>query len=265
MRHPDGVLLRFFWCVLGVLAAVPAVAASLSDTAKEQRWVDQIVDQLVVGDAEFLEADGHDFLAILTEADAPRGGVILVHGTGAHPDWPEVIHPLRTRLPEHGWTTLSIQLPLAPEGVDAAGLAALLDEGSRRLARAVAYLRERGIGAVTVVGHSRGAADVLYFVTHGDAAGVGGLVAVGMNADVDVLPDALDPIRMLPALRVPALDLFGEADLPGIVASAAQRRAAATGDYRQLQISGADHFFRGREEALVEAVNAWLTAQAAAP
>ena len=39
------------------------------------------------------------------------GNIILLHDNQQHPDWPGVIHQLRTELPGHGWTTLSIAVP----------------------------------------------------------------------------------------------------------------------------------------------------------
>ena len=89
-------------------------ADSQSDVAKEQRWADQIVDQLIDGEEVWLKVGKHKFLGIYTpaEASAPLGTVVLVHGTGAHPDWPQVIQPLRSGLAESGWQSLSIQMPL---------------------------------------------------------------------------------------------------------------------------------------------------------
>jgi hypothetical protein len=40
-----------------------------------------------------------------------HGAVLLVPGTGQHADWPEVIRPLRSELPESGWLTFSLSLP----------------------------------------------------------------------------------------------------------------------------------------------------------
>ncbi|MFD2231188.1 DUF3530 family protein [Alkalimarinus sediminis] len=40
-----------------------------------------------------------------------QGAVLLVHGAEQHPNWPQVIKPLRMILPDDGWYTLSIMLP----------------------------------------------------------------------------------------------------------------------------------------------------------
>ncbi|WP_028238097.1 DUF3530 family protein [Stutzerimonas azotifigens] len=56
---------------------------------------------------------GEQFLALWKPANAPtaRGVIVLVPGTGESADWPEVIGPLRKRLPDDGWHTLSLTLP----------------------------------------------------------------------------------------------------------------------------------------------------------
>jgi hypothetical protein len=50
-------------------------------------------------------------LEMLEQASEPQGAILLLHGVDQHPDWPQVIKPLRTALPEGGWYTFSIMLP----------------------------------------------------------------------------------------------------------------------------------------------------------
>ena len=94
--------------ILG-LFSMPANAA---DIEREKRLASEIVDSIMDGDAEYLLAGEHQFLAIYTEAEDPRGGVIIMHGRGFHPDWIDVANPLRAGLAEAGWNTLSIQMPV---------------------------------------------------------------------------------------------------------------------------------------------------------
>lgn len=71
----------------------------------------------------------------------------------------------------------------------------------------------------------------------------------------------MDTLAQLPHIKTPLLDLYGSEDLPEVLDSAADRAAAAgraAGDYSQLQVAGADHFFDGEETELLEAVNGWL-------
>ena len=90
--------LLYFLCFAFGCQILPGYA---SDLEKERRWSEQIVDALLVGEAVQLDAGGTAFLGIYTEASEGVGdrAVILLHGIGAHPDWPEIINPLRSELP----------------------------------------------------------------------------------------------------------------------------------------------------------------------
>lgn len=50
-------------------------------------------------------------LELYEKTPLPQGAVLLLHGVEQHPDWPRVIKPLRTVLPDDGWYTLAIMLP----------------------------------------------------------------------------------------------------------------------------------------------------------
>ncbi|MGK0249106.1 MAG: hypothetical protein ACI910_001843 [Oleispira sp.] len=52
------------------------------------------------------------FLADAT--GSPQGGVLILHDSQQHGHWPDIVAPLREYLPEHGWTTLTIELPDTP-------------------------------------------------------------------------------------------------------------------------------------------------------
>jgi pimeloyl-ACP methyl ester carboxylesterase len=255
--------------VLSLLIGVSALlltsishADSVSDTAKEQRWAEQITDQLIVGEPVWLQADGNRFLSIYTPAETgtPRGTVLLVHGVGAHPDWPQVIHPLRSGLSEKGWRSLSIQMPLPRPGADQTDGAVLLREGGDRLQSALTWLAGKGMTPVTLIAHSRGCADALRFAaTHADDR-ITSLVVIGVNGSYDDLPDDLGPIRSLKHVKLPVLDLYGEFDREGVIKTAPERRKAAAGNsgYQQIMVPGADHFFDGEEKPLLAEVTHWL-------
>ena len=79
------------------LAASALAAGNGADYAREERWAQEIVPSLVVGDAVYLATPARErVLAILTvPPGAPAGGVVIVHGLGVHPDW-GLIGGLRT-------------------------------------------------------------------------------------------------------------------------------------------------------------------------
>ena len=89
---------------------------------------------------------------------------------------------------------------------------------------------------------------------------VSGLVAIGTSSGGEGSLDA-DASKLKP-VQIPILDLYGENDLVSVLTGVSIRAAAAAGagnsDFTQIRIDGADHFFEGYEDQLLETVSAWL-------
>ena len=60
-----------------------------------------------------LQAGSDTFLALWKPANSaePEGMVIIVPGAGENADWPQAISPLRHKLPDANWGSLSLSLP----------------------------------------------------------------------------------------------------------------------------------------------------------
>jgi len=265
MRAIFPFLLIFQTGLVALLGLAVAGTTAASDIDKEKRWAEQLQDQLVIGEPLRLTTGQQDFFALYTPAvgKLQRGGVILLHGLGAHPDWPDVISPLRKDLPEAGWSTLSIQLPIRPNEADFTDYPPLFPAASVRISAAIRYLQKQGVRNIVLVGHSLGAAMGAYFLAQKapDSEAVRAFVGIGMGhapGTVAHTPDTLAKIT------VPVLDLYGTQDLRGVLGSTKARAASQVNnaDYRQLAITGADHFFRGLEAALVKRVSSWLSRKA---
>lgn len=73
----------------------------------------QSLSQTQNNEVRWLTSNRGPFLSLYTADKTGNqfGTVILLHGNGHHPDWPGIIHTLRTQLPEIGWSTLSIAVP----------------------------------------------------------------------------------------------------------------------------------------------------------
>lgn len=236
--------------------ALAAIAAYATDEGKEERWAAQVEANLFEGEMAWLEADGHRFLGVLTEADDPRGNVVVVHGTGVHPDWGQVINPLRVGLAERGWTTLSIQMPVLGNEVPPEEYQSVFPEAPPRLAAAAAWFD--GDAPVFLAAHSLGAAMSAYTLSNADTSPYAGFVAIGMSGEA-AFPEA-DNVESLKSISLPVLDLYGEADFDSVLNTTSERAAAQSGNpnYTQQMVPGANHFFDGHDAALVEAVAAWL-------
>jgi hypothetical protein len=212
-----------------------------------------------VGAAEGQTGQRHRFGALLIPFSKPpfRGGAILVHDLGGHPDWRGVIGPLRRRLPAHGWSTLSLQFPSAVS--DPVERARLTGE---RLDAAVAWLGEHGVEPLVVIGHGEGGSDALHWLSDRKTGPVVALVAIGMPRP----HPQLGGVDLIEGLRVAMLDLVGEEDHGDIIASLPYRREAAErgeGDYRLQTVAGADHFFNSLEDQLITTVRGWIQRRAA--
>ena len=234
--------------------------AGAADLAREQRLKEQIIDAILDGDPVMLRAYEHEFLGIYTEAgDDNNRAVIVMHGTGIHPDWQQVIQPLRVGLTEHSWNTLSIQMPILPNEAEYPEYAPLYDEVAPRINAAIQYLKDQGSKEIVLIGHSQGAAMTAYYLSTSKQT-LQGFVAIGMASYAE--DPRMDSISALQKIKLPVLDIYGDDDLEGILKSVDARAAAAkkagNKNYTQLEVAGANHFFDNKEDALIAAISTWL-------
>ncbi|VAX09252.1 hypothetical protein MNBD_GAMMA25-2040 [hydrothermal vent metagenome] len=254
--------------IYALMAGLGTTSAA-SDIAKEKRWAEQIKDSLLDGELVWLNAKGQSekFLGIYTQetAEVAQGGVIILHGMGAHPNWPDIIFPLRTELPEYGWTTLSIQMPVLDNDANFIDYAPLFDEVGGRIDAAIKLLKSKGIDNITLIGHSLGATMGAYYLSSNTDTEIRAYVGIGMGWSRQ--DKRMSTPVSLAKISIPVLDLYGEQDLPAILDSVERRANAAqqagNQHYYQLRTTGADHFFRDREETLVKRVRGWLNRYAA--
>jgi len=239
-----------------------------SDLTREGEIAEQIFDGIVEGEPIWLDAEGRRFLAIhtLSPTKQVQGGVILLHGMGANPDSGQVIHPLRMALPEHGWETLSIQLPVASDGASQAEWQQLIPEAFPRIRAAVKFFSEQHNSNLVLIGHGLGARMGLEFLA-GDTPpeAVRAFVAIALSAPPG---QEENPVyEALRRLKLPMLDLYGSRDLASVTNTAKLRRIVAKRaglhGYRQDRIDGADHLFSYLDQTLINRVRAWIHRHAA--
>lgn len=238
-------------CAALVLAALaPGVrAAVVPDDARESRWRDEVVPQVVVGDAVWLATTQRArVLALYTEpVRTPKGAVIVVHGAGVHPDW-GLIGELRSRLADAGFATLSVQMPVLAADAPTDDYAALFPIAAERLDAAVAWLRARGATRIAVVSHSMGAAMVDAWLARPAHAQVDGWVPIGMQV----------PFTRPPTL--PVLDLIAQRDAAPALEHAPQRRSQLPADAcsAAVRLPDTDHFLSGALPAAVNRIAPFL-------
>lgn len=257
------IRLGFFSCLL-----VANSMTAASDLEKEKRWEVQIVDVLLVGESVKLKTPTGEFLGIYAPSVSKQihGGAIIVHGMGAHPAWPDVIDPLRAYLPEYGWHTLSIQMPILGNDAKAEEYASLFNEVAPRINAAVALLKEKGLKNIVLVAHSMGATMSTAYLADKPDPAIRAFVGIGMGKIAG--DPRMDNAVALSKIKIPVYDLYGSLDLPAVLANAKARVAAANkaGNkrYTQFMASGADHFFNQMEDELTKRVRGWLEKNALA-
>jgi hypothetical protein len=248
-----------FVVLLMVCALAPVNAgAQTPDYAREQRIADEIVPAVVVGDPVRLAGPGNrSFLGIYTGAPHAKAAVILVHGMGVNPDW-GLLAELRSNLADAGYSTLSIQMPVLPADAKADDYAALFPEAAQRIASAVEYLNAKDFRKIVLVSHSLGSRMSNEYVVRVLQRGKGPAVSSPIAAWVAIgMPEAY---RGADLIRFPVFDLYGENDLPVVLATAAQRRdvIAKLRDSRSLMVPQADHYFNGHYPELDKEVRGFL-------
>jgi pimeloyl-ACP methyl ester carboxylesterase len=92
-------------------AAVSSERAALPERSQAEALALQ--ERLPQGEQQLLKAGEESFLALWLPANKgeAQGVVILLPGAGETADWPQAIGPLRSKLPNAGWHTLSLTLP----------------------------------------------------------------------------------------------------------------------------------------------------------
>ena len=217
------------------------------DYAREKKWADEILPNVVVGDPVYLTTkSGIKFLSLLTEPKDAKAAVVLVHGRGWHPDY-EVVGPLRSALPDHGYTTLSIQQVVLSPAAKFTHYEPLFPEAVERIYAAVKFLQAKGYKRIAFVGHSLGSRMVNeYMWRDEDNPALFAWVSVGMvHGTYD------KPIH----IPVPVLDLYTEKDYNVVLWYVNERikelaQVKVKGS-RQVMEPGAEHFFEGHEKQLI--------------
>ncbi len=237
-------------------------ASFASNLAKEKRWAEQITDSLMTGEAVWLPDGKNKFLALFTESTKNKtlGAVIVVHGIGVHPNWPDVVLPVRTELPDYGWASLSLQMPVLENGKSAKEYVPLLKEVNGRFDAAVSFLKKKNIHNIVIIAHSMGTTMANNYLTAKPDPAIRGYIAISTPTNPKVVE--LDNIKRISKIKgLPMLDIYGSLDLDSVLRFAKKRLKAgkkANPNYRQKMLKGADHFYQSQNEQLIKTIRLWL-------
>lgn len=138
-------------CAFSVEAADPAPAAAAEKPGEEkpverqpllersQEEAAALERKVPAQEQQQLQAGSDTFLALWKPANTaePKGAVIIIPGAGETADWPQAIGPLRRKLPDAEWSSLSITLPdlqsdaIAPRVIEPAAAPKAPETGSK--------------------------------------------------------------------------------------------------------------------------------------
>jgi dienelactone hydrolase len=255
-----------------LLSAAPPVGAQV--TVAEQRLSRELAAAIRAGTVVRLGEDQDQFLGIFSPAQSKksRGGIILLHDINNHADWPEVISPLRRRLPRFGWNTLSIQLPLTaavddtikqPQPGNDSLFDALEQEIDRRIQAAIAYCHQQRIFNIILLGHQFGAIMASRYAAHNPSqeTAVSALVALNLYSPVTDSEKLLSR-DILANLNIAFFEVVPGESSTYVLQQAKKRRIMMNqlghDKYKQIHIMGADYTFSDVEITLASRIQGWL-------
>lgn len=232
------------------------------DSEREQLIAKKLLDRNLPGDVVQLSNGKKELLALYHEYlnAEKKGAVILLHPMSGHPDWPGVINFLREELPQHGWSTLSIQLPLLSPDEPVEDYGKTFIEANKRINKATKHLSSLEYEDIVVIGYGFGAITGLDSLKKNNP-GVLGLVGIGLKP-YPYLNPKFKLIEELEGFELPLLDVYGSNDLEVVLESSADRRLAArkaeNNFYKQIMIGGADEQFTDQKVILVKRILVWM-------
>ncbi len=285
------MLHTFFHLAWGLLLITPTLltAEGLSpiQAQNELNVAETLASRLNPGEALWLDTEQDKFLAVYTPNlnGHPKGGTVILHDANGHPDWPNVIRPLRKSLPLYGWATLSVQLPQL-NNID--GYIPYQQLINSRIQKAAEHLQSTGINNIVIIGHgSGGMAAAAYLASDNSHPEIRGFVGIGLSVMPSEHNENYLPLH-LEKIKLPILDIYGSRDLSSVINTAGQRSQAAKQSslnavnnneqepykkaglsmttnnvqgyiaYRQVIIDGANHNFEREADTLSKRVLGWL-------
>ncbi|SMM99629.1 hypothetical protein SPONL_719 [uncultured Candidatus Thioglobus sp.] len=235
------------------------------DFVREERVVDQIADAVLDGDVEYLlTKSSREVFSIYmeTEADKPKGGVIILHNRGQHANWADTIKPLRTGLTEQGWNTLSVQMPVLGKNAKYYDYVPIFPYSHERIDAAIDFYKKQGINNIALITHGCGAHMAMSYIDRYGDGNIDAFVGIGMGA-TDYKQKLVNGFPLY-KMSVPVLDIYAQQDFSGVIRLAEYRadllKVANNPKSKQEVISDADHYYKNNNsiERLITQIGSWL-------
>lgn len=282
-------------------AVQPIPRAPLAERSRNN--AEALERQVPRDEQRLLQAGDETFLALWKPANAPqsKGLIILLPSANESADWPQAIKPLRLKLPDADWSTLSLNLPdpidaplpaailprppepkAKPADADADASketattepeqsasatdtpAPVIDPATRIFARiqaALEFAEQQDASNIVLLGHGSGAYWAALYLKERKPEPVKHLVTVAAQLPAGQTP-ALD--ELIPGLKLATGDFFYK-DLPVERATALRRKQASKrlghDSYTQIALETLPGNQPDEQEQLYRRVRGWLDKQ----
>ncbi|MFT2110710.1 DUF3530 family protein [Marinomonas sp. 2405UD68-3] len=208
---------------------------------------------------EIIESPNDRFLSLFRESTAgePQGCIMLIHGDNEHPDWPQVISPIRNTLIENSWCTLSIEIPDTTKRFELPTLPTINNTQENttnqteqetkslpneeiiysRMDSARQHLSDKGYRRVIFLGHGTGAAYALKYVVD---QGISGSALAIIDPFTPLPFNDFEMANLIESLRLPVLDYYFNSNIKQYRAaqyrmSASKKRLSTANAYIQIK------------------------------
>lgn len=269
--------------LLPIISSLFVLNVAWSNTkAFETALTGQITQHIDPQQLVWLEAESGKFLSLwLTDQTGnAKGAMLLIHDIGQHADSPQLIRPLRESLPQYGWHTLAVQMPILPPAQTTQKYAALYAEFSARLKAAIAHLQSKQAPLTIIIATGQNASFCAAYLAN-NAAGIDGFIAISLadlSSDVE-----FRSLNTLPKIKLPVLEVYAEHDRPVVLQNLSRRAIrmrnpapasdskeqqsapkqpnptnTATSQYQQIRIIGTNEFYAGSHASLLKRIRGWL-------
>ncbi|HHJ38720.1 MAG: hypothetical protein AXA67_03145 [Methylothermaceae bacteria B42] len=244
-------------CIAGLL--VFQAAAWAGNSVVETELVTDSLKTLPHGEKIQISTADRSFIAVLDEARSPstEGGVILLPEAGHGPTTQTVIGPLRDYLPDHGWTTLSLHLPVLEPEARLAEYWKLLPEAGKRVTAAVNWWKQKGVKNIVLLGYGWGGLVAATYLAGQPDEAIRAAVFISSGWPPE---RSREMKEKLDKINVPVLDISAQRDNPEVLDTRLDRRLIFKGKkgYRQFSVSATGHDYLAWSQFLAKRVLGWL-------
>lgn len=232
---------------------------------REKRIASQIEEAVMDGEVEYLKLKNkREIFSIYMESEIEptKGGIIILHNRGHHPNWIDTIKPLRIGLAEQGWNTLSVQMPVLEKAAKYYDYVPIFPYSHMRIEAAIEFYKKQGIENIILIAHGCGAHMAMSYIDKYGDKNISAYIGIGMGA-TDYKQKIIKEFP-LDKMNVPILDIYAEQDFAGVKRTAPYRnkliKFANNTKSRQLIIKEANHYYQKETsyKKLIKEINSWL-------